>query len=484
MQILSLDQSTASTKAILFSRDGRVLSKASREHRQIYPQPGWVEHDADEIWRNTLAVVSEIASHSHAISALSLTNQRETVVVFERATGRPLYHAIVWQCRRGDAICQELNRAGHGDLVQQKTGLKIDTYFSASKIRWLMENRPDIAEKLRSGEAVIGTIDTYLLHRLTAGAVFATDFTNASRTLLFNAQSLSWDPELCSLFGVPIQALPEVRESSAHFGTTTVTGMKIPIAGVMGDSQAALFAQRCFLPGSAKATFGTGTSVMLNIGQHPTLPKNGTVTALAWVHRRQPTYALEGLINFSGATLVWLKDQLGLIGANEDIAQTARSIADNDGVYLVPAFAGLGAPHWNAEARAAIQGVTAHTTRAHIVRAGLESIAYQIRDVLDLMRSESGVEIKTLHADGGPTRNSFLMQITADIARVELQVADVAESSAWGAAMNGLLALDAGLNFEDLIRLPQERTVFKPQRDPALVERWHRGWLDAVRRVL
>lgn len=482
--ILSLDQSTSATKAVLFSEDGRVLDKASRDHRQIYPQPGWVEHDGEEIWRNVLAVVGEIASRQPAIAALSITNQRETILVFERATGRPLHNAIVWQCRRGDAICQALKSAGHDDFVQGKTGLKIDTYFSASKVRWLMEERPDIAAKLRSGEAVIGTIDTYLIHRLTAGAVFATDFTNASRTLLFDIGALKWDEELCGLFGVPMQALPEVRESAAAFGTTTVTGRKIPVTGVMGDSQASLFAQRCFQPGSAKATFGTGTSVMMNIGDRFRLSQNGAVTALAWVYRRKPAYALEGLINFSAATVAWLKNQLELISDADDVEQIARSVADNGGVYLVPAFAGLGAPHWSTSARAAIHGMTAHTTKAHIVRAALESISYQIRDVLDMMRTETGLKLRALHADGGPTKNRFLMQFTADITGAELCVSDVSESSAWGAAMNGLLGLGLRRDLDDLCQLAHNTTSCQPQLDPALASKLHAGWTDAVRRVL
>jgi glycerol kinase len=484
MNLLSLDQSTSATKAVLFSDDGRVLARTARQHRQIYPQPGWVEHDAEEIWRNTVAVLQEMANQAAGLAALSLTNQRETFVVFERASGRPLHHAIVWQCRRGDTICQRLNKDGHTTEVERKTGLKIDTYFSASKIRWLMEERPDIAEKLRSGEAVLGTIDTYLIHRLTGGAVFATDFTNASRTLLFNIETLDWDPDLCALFAVPRHALPEVRESAAHFGTTTLTGTPLPIVGVMGDSQAALFAQRCFQPGTVKATFGTGTSVLLNIGSQRPAVQKGTVTALAWVWRGEPTYALEGLINFSAATLAWLQDQLGLIGPNDDIEKLAQSVADNDGVYLVPAFAGLGAPHWKAEARAALHGLTAHTTRAHVVRAAVESIAYQIHDVLDLMQREASVTLHALHADGGPTCNRFLMQFTADITGKKLMVADVAESSGWGAAMNALLGLGLRGSLDELAALPLERTVFAPQRDPALVNRWHAGWQDAVRRVL
>ncbi len=483
MAILSLDQSTSATKAVLFDEKGRVLAKATREHRQIYPQPGWVEHDAEEIWQNVQTVVGEIAACQADIDALSLTNQRETILVFERATGKPLHHAMVWQCGRGESICRSLREAGHDTSVRRKTGLPIDTYFSASKIRWLMEKRPDIAAKLHSGEAVIGTIDTFLLHRLTNGEVFATDFTNASRTLLFDISTLRWDAELCGLFHVPMRALPEVRESSAIFGTTTITGKEIPLTGVMGDSQASLFAQRCFDPGCAKATFGTGTSVMLNVGEKFLLAPRGAVTALAWVRQQNPIYAWEGLINFSAATISWLKNQLGLIREEDDVEQIVRSVPDNGGVYLVPAFAGLGAPHWSASARAAIHGMTAHTTKAHVVRAGLESISYQIRDVLDMIRTGTGVELRSLQSDGGPTKNRFLMQFTADITGAEIIVSEVAESSAWGAAMNGLLGL--GLReVSDLRHAARETTTYRPQRDPVLVTQWHEGWTNAVRRVL
>ncbi len=484
MAILSVDQSTSATKAVLFSEDGRVLAKASRDHRQIYPQPGWVEHDPEEIWRNVLAVAGEITARHGDIRALSITNQRETILVFERTTGRPLCNAIVWQCRRGDAICESLKSAGHDAMVRQKTGLKLDTYFSASKIKWLMRERPDIAAKLRSGEAVLGTIDAWLVHRLTEGEVFATDFTNASRTLLFDIGALRWDGELCELFGVPMHALPEVRESAAIFGATTIAGKEIPITGVMGDSQAALFAHRCFQPGSAKATFGTGTSVMMNIGDRFALSRGGAVTALAWVHRQKPAYALEGLITFSAATVSWLKNQLELIRDDDDVEKIAESVADNGGVYLAPAFAGLGAPHWSATARAAIHGMTAHTTKAHVVRAALESISYQIRDVLDMMRGDAGLELRTLHAGGGPTKNRFLMQFTADITGAELEVSDVAECSAWGAAMNGLLGLGVRRDLDDLRQGARDTTTYRPRLDPALAAKWHAGWSDALRRVL
>jgi glycerol kinase len=489
--ILALDQSTSATKAVLFDRHGKVLDKASRNHRQIYPQPGWVEHDAEEIWKNVLAVIGEIAKRNRAklnhLAALSITNQRETVLVFDRQTGKPLHNALVWQDRRGDAICAKLTKQGHGPSVLKKTGLKIDTYFSASKIRWLIENRPAIAARLKHGDAFIGTVDAYLVHRLTGGEVFATDFTNASRTLLFDIGKLSWDAELCQLFKVPVSALPEVRESAAHYGGTNGNGLlpkTVPIVGVMGDSQASLFAQRCYQPGTAKATFGTGTSVLLNIGNKLRVSEKGAVTALAWVYQGKPTYAFEGIINFSAATIEWLKNQLGLIQSAGEVEKLAMSVPDNGGVYLVPAFAGLSAPYWSPEARAAIMGMTAHTNKAHVVRAAEESIAYQIRDVLDMMRRDAGVKLQQLHADGGPTKDRFLMQFSADLTHTEIMVAKVAESSAWGAAMSGLLGLGICRSFDDLARLPRARKIYRPKMKPAEVKRWLSGWHDAVRRVL
>ena len=489
--ILAIDQSTSATKAVLFDASGKVLDKVAREHRQIYPRPGWVEHDPEEIWQNVLVVISEITKRNSRkiarLAGLSITNQRETVLVFDRKTGKPLHNAIVWQCRRGDVICRKLRAQGHDDFVRQKTGLKIDTYFSASKLKWLIAEKTEIAAKLKNGDAVIGTIDAYLIHRLTGGKVFATDFTNASRTLLFDIGELCWDTQLCKLFNVPVRALPEVRESSAQFGETDASGIlpkQIPIVGVMGDSQASLFAQKCFTPGMVKATFGTGTSVLLNIGKKFKPSKRGAVTALAWVWQGQPVYAFEGIINFSAATIEWLKNQLGLIQSSAEAEKLATGVADNGGVYFVPAFAGLSAPHWNPEARAAILGMTAHTKKEHIVRAAEEAIAYQIRDVLDMMRGDARIKLKMLHADGGPTRDTFLMQFTADITGVALEVSEVAESSVWGAAMNGLLGLGIYKSPDELAKVPRPKKTFRPGMPPALVRKNCEGWKRAVKRVL
>ena len=468
-----------------------MLDKASRSHRQIYPQPGWVEHDGEEIWKNVLAVVGEIARRNRArmakLAGVSLTNQRETVLVFDRKTGKPLHPALVWQDRRGDALCARLNQNGHGPGVLRKTGLKIDTYFSASKIRWLIENKPAIAAKLKEGDALVGTMDAYLVHRLTEGEVFATDFTNASRTLLFDIGELHWDESLCRLFKVPVAALPQVRESAAPFGATDISGIlpkSVPIIGVMGDSQASLFAQRCYQPGMAKATFGTGTSVLLNVGDKLCVSEKGAVTALAWVWQGKPTYALEGLINYSAATIEWMKNQMRLIQGAGEVEKLALSVPDNGGVYFVPAFAGLSAPHWAPQARATITGMTAFTQREHIVRAAQEAIAYQIRDVLDMMAADSGIKLRALHADGGPTRNHFLMAFTADITRTPLVVSDVPEASAWGAAMNGLLGLSVYRSIHELARLDGGSRCFLPKMKPKQVKQLHDGWVAAVKRSL
>ncbi len=349
---LSVDQSTSATKAVLFDEAARVVDRAARDHRQIYPQAGWVEHDAEEIWQNVLSVLGELASRQRQQlspqTPLAITNQRETIVVFDRRTGQPLHHAIVWQCRRGEPTCQAIRAAGHEELIRCKTGLKLDTYFSAPKLAWLLQANPEIRRRVEEGDALIGTIDSYLIYRLTKTKVFATEPTNASRTLLYDLRRMCWDEQLCCLFRVPMRALPQVRASFDEFGATDAEGElpnRLCIRGVMGDSQASLFAQSCFQPGDAKATFGSGTSVLLNTGDRLETSDNGTVCALAWVWQGQPTYALEGIINSSSATISWLKDRVELI---DDAARTdtmAKAVADNAGVYFVPAFSGLGAPY-------------------------------------------------------------------------------------------------------------------------------------------
>ena len=488
---LALDQSTSATKALLFDQDSRVVDREAREHAQHYPQPGWVEHDAEEIWQNTHHVLQALLARQSArvanIVSLSLTNQRETIVIFDRATGRPLIPAIVWQCRRSDALCAEHRTAGHETLVQRSTGLKIDAYFSASKLQWLVRHKPELRARLLDGSALIGTIDTYLIYRLTGGKVFATDSTNASRTLLFDIGKLRWDETLCDIWEVPHRALPEVRESSARFGETTLDGLltqPLPICGVMGDSQSSLFAQRCFTPGSAKVTFGTGSSILLNIGEKTRPPVPGVLTALAWVHGGVPTYALEGLIISSASTLNWLRDQLGLVQTIAELEQLAISAEDNGGVHLIPAFTGLGLPHWQPAARAAITGLSSHSDRRHIARAAFESIAYQICDALDAMRHSAGVPVGTLHGDGGPTTSKFLMQFTADLIGAELRVSTMPDCSALGAVLAGRLGLGFDRGLPELAAAAREETVYRPSLPAENVASLYAGWQSALRQVL
>ncbi len=491
MLFLAIDQSTSATKALLFDADGRALDRESREHQQHYPRPGWVEHDAEEIWQNTLAVLHGLlarqAARVGAISSLSITNQRETIVVFERGTGRPLHRALVWQCRRGDEFCAAHAAAGREALVHAKTGLRLDAYFSASKLQWLLRNQPGLRDRLADGSALIGTIDAYLIYRLTQGRVFATDATNASRTLLFDIARLAWDDELCALWEVPRQALPEVRDSSAAFGETTLEGTfvnPLPIRGVMGDSQASLFAQRCFAPGAAKVTFGTGSSLLLNIGATPRFSKQGVLTALAWTHAGVPTYAFEGIVISSASTLTWLRDQLGLAADVPALEELALSVPDNGGVHLVPAFTGLGLPHWRPEARGAILGLSSHSDRRHVARAAFESIAFQIRDALDAMRAEAGVPLVALHGDGGSTASRFLMQFCADICGVELYVATMSDCSPLGAVLAGQLGLGVAASLGALAAQPREDVVYSPRLEAAEGNRLTEGWRRAVGRVI
>jgi glycerol kinase len=489
--ILSIDQSTSATKAFLYDLDGKPLDREARGHEQHYPRPGWVEHDAEEIWQNTLAVLRDLLKRDGARSAeiqcLSLTNQRETFVIFDRKTGRPLRPAIVWQCRRGDPICDALDRDGHDRTVRDRTGLRINTYFSAPKLAWVIQNEPEVAELLRGGRALFGTIDTYLIYRFTKTRTFATDHTNASRTLLYSIRERSWDETLCDCFGVPFETLAEIRESASRFGDTTAEGLldsPIPICGVMGDSQASLFAHHCFDAGMAKVTIGTGSSVLLNVGTDLQIVENGTVSTVGWVYREEPTYCFEGIINYAAATLVWLRDQLQLVDDADSVEELAASVEDNGGVYLVPAFAGLSAPYWDQDARAAIVGMSAHSSRAHIVRAALESIAYQIRDALEMMQESTSHPLRTIHADGGATKNRFLMQFTADVTGREVRVAEKKDLSPLGAMQCGLLGMGIRSSLKELSELPQAGVDYSPTRDETQVDAALNGWRRAVERVL
>jgi glycerol kinase len=489
--ILAVDQSTSATKAMLFDSSGELIDKVSVPHEQIYPRPGWVEHDAEEIYQNVVQSLRSLLEQNKdtekELVCLSLTNQRETIVIFDRQTGKPLHNAIVWQCRRGSEICAALVEAGKPDVVQQKTGLPIDTYFSASKLKWLVDNQPEIQKKLIAEEALIGTIDTYLIYRLTKGTTFASDQTNACRTLLYDIKHLRWDEELCDIFDVPIQALPEVRESSAQFGETDIEGAlasPLPICGVMGDSQASLFAQRCFEPGFAKVTFGTGSSVLLNIGDEMIHSDSGIVTTIAWVHAGKPTYAFEGITNFTGAIIAWLQNQLQLIRDTAETADLASSVNDNGGVYLVPAFVGLSAPYWQPEAKAAIVGLTPHSTKAHVVRAALESIAYRIRDVLTLMVDEAGVDLLHIYADGGALVNPFLVQFVADILQISIRASHVHELSPLGAALSGMIGMGLVPSLEILLQLPSSFEEIKPDITLEEANLLYSEWKKAVVRVL
>ena len=488
---LAIDQSTSATKAILFTPEGKILDQESASHQQIYPKAGWVEHDAEEIFCNTLTTASVLLQRNPEkaknLLALSITNQRETFVLFDRETGQPIYNAIVWQCRRGDDYCKQLVSEGKEKIVHELTGLKIDTYFPASKLHWLLASRPDIRAKLKNGSVLFGTIETYLIYRLTKGKVYASDHTNASRTLFYDIEKLEWSQELCKAFGLEFGELPEVYESCNLFGETELGGYldhSIPICGVIGDSQSALFAQRCFATGEAKVTFGTGSSVMLNIGNKKRLSNVGTVTALAWVLKGQPTYAFEGITNFTGATLVWMRDQLHLISDPAETEAISQLVPDTNGVYLVPAFVGLGSPYWRADARAAILGMTPSTTRAHVVRAGLESIGYVITDTLKAMAEEAGGNINLIHADGGAVRNKVLMQFVADLNQLEVHAAQTPELSALGAVFNGCIGMGIFSSLEDLEKLASDFCEYKPSMSPAHANELFAGWRSAVCQVL
>ncbi len=487
---LVVDQSTSATKTMLFSSQGALLDQVARPHRQLYPQPGWVEHDADEIYANLVATVGNLLAKrpdlANEVASLSISNQRETFVIFDRATGKPLHNAIVWLCRRGEMLCRQLVAEGCSERVHTLTGLKIDTYFPASKLAWLLQARPDLRAQLAGGDALFGTIDAYLVYRLTGGAEYATDHTNASRTLFYDIHKLDWSEELLATFGVQAGRMPAIRESCAGFGATDVEGRlpsPVPICGVMGDSQAALFAQRCFTPGSAKVTFGTGSSVLMNIGDRPLLSPSGIVTAIAWVLDGKPTYAFEGITNFTGATIAWLRDQLALITDVNETESIAAGVPDSGGVYLVPAFAGLSAPYWRPDARATITGLSPSSTRAHVVRAALESIAYVVTDVLKLMEQEAGLTLQFVQGDGGAVRNRLLMQSVADISRRSVRAARLPELSALGAALNGMMG--AGAVTLDAIRsLPMDYVEYSPQLPQAVAEQMYAGWQHAVQQTL
>jgi len=483
--ILAIDQGTTSTRAIVFDREGRPRATAQRELPQIFPADGWVEHDPEEIWQATLAVCREALAAAPPVAGIGITNQRETTLIWERATGKPLHNAIVWQDRRGAGLCRRLEQEGHGALVQRLTGLLLDPYFSASKIAWLLDNLPDARRRAEAGELAAGTVDSFLLWRLTGGRVHATDATNASRTLLFDIHRQVWDEELLALFKVPRTLLPDVRDSAADFGAldAALLGRPLPVLALIGDQQAAAIGQACFEPGMIKSTYGTGCFVLLNTGREAPLSKNRLVTTVGARVGGRTTYALEGSIFVAGAAVQWLRDQLGFIRQSAETAAIAASLPGNAGVYLVPAFTGLGAPHWQPEARGAIFGLTRDVGRAEIVRAALEAVCYQTRDLMQAMAGDGAPRPKALRVDGGMSANDWLMQFLADVLDLPVERPIVTETTALGAAY--LAGLKAGIfaSTEDISGHWQRERRFEPRMGNGERDRLYAGWQDAVARV-
>ncbi len=488
--ILALDQGTTSSRAILFDRKATVIAAAQREFQQIYPQPGWVEHDPAEIWESQLRVAHEaIAGAGIApsqIAAIGITNQRETAIVWDRATGQPVHNAIVWQCRRSAALCDALKAGGWEPMVRERTGLVIDAYFSGSKIQWLLENVPGLRARAERGEICFGTVDSWLIFRLTGGKVWVTDYSNASRTMLFNIHRLMWDPDLCKALGVPMQMLPEVRSSSQLYARTVANlfGAEVPISGIAGDQQASLFGQACFHSGMAKNTYGTGCFLLVHTGEHPVASKAGLLTTIAASPAEGGAeYALEGSIFITGAAIQWLRDGLQFLSTSAESEQMAASVPDTGGVYFVPAFVGLGAPHWDMYARGAILGLTRGTTRAHLVRAALEAIAYQTREVLEAATSDAGLRLTELRVDGGATANNLLMQIQADILGTPVVRPVVKETTALGAAYLAGLAVGYWASRDEIAHNWAVDRRFLPGMGGGQRDHLYAGWRRAVARA-
>ncbi|GAA0539760.1 glycerol kinase GlpK [Chitinophaga japonensis] len=488
--ILSLDQGTTSSRAIVFDQQGAIQAIAQKEFRQIYPQPGWVEHDPMEIWSSQAGVAAEAVVKAgldgSRIAAIGITNQRETTIIWDRETGKPVYNAIVWQDRRTAATCDELKARGLKPLVQEKTGLVIDAYFSGTKIKWILDNVPGAREQAGKGRLAFGTVDSWLIWHLTKGRLHITDITNASRTMLYNIHTLQWDTELLQMLDIPASLLPEVKSSSEVYGHTeaTLTPHRIPIAGIAGDQQAALFGQLCTTPGMVKNTYGTGCFMVLNTGPKAIPSRNNLLTTIAWQIKGETTYALEGGIFIGGAVVQWLRDGLGIIRHSADVEQLATSVTSSDGVYLVPAFAGLGAPYWNQHARGTMVGMTRGTTAAHIARAALESIAYQTRDVLQAMEADAGMQIQELRVDGGATANNHLMQFQADILDTKVVRPLITETTALGAAYLAGLATGYWDSMDTLGSHWRMDRAFSPRMDAPQREQLARGWEKAVKAAL
>lgn len=488
--ILALDQGTTSCRAILFDHNSQIVGLAQKEFTQYYPQPGWVEHDAEEIWSTQYGVIAELLARTQVnpveIAGIGITNQRETTVVWDRQTGKPIYPAIVWQCRRTTEICDDLKARGLKPFIKRKTGLVIDAYFSGTKIKWILDHVPGARARAERGELLFGTMDTWLVWKLTEGKVHATDYSNASRTMLFNIRKLQWDIDLLQELEVPVTMLPEVKPSSTIYGKTapgTFFGHEIPIAGIAGDQQAALFGQTCFEAGMAKNTYGTGCFMLMNIGNRVIESQSGLLTTIAWGIDGQVTYALEGSIFIAGAVIQWLRDELKLIETAADSEYFASKVPDNGGVYVVPAFTGLGAPHWDMRARGAILGLTRGSTKNHIIRAALESVAYQTKDVLTAMEADSGLNLKLLKVDGGAVANNLLMQFQADILGVKVERPQCIETTALGAAYLAGLATGFWTNTEELIKHYHIERHFEPQMAEDKRKQLYQGWQKAVSRV-
>ena len=488
-KIIAIDQSTSSTKAMLFDEQCRMTHRCNVDHQQYYPQAGWVEHDAEEIYSNMVAAIRQLLEQADCPAdtefSLAITNQRETVVVWDKETGHPVYHALVWQDNRGAALCAQLRQQGAADMVFSRSGLLIDPNFSATGVRWILDHVEGAREGAAKGRLLMGTIETWLIWRLTGGRSFFTDTTNASRTMLFNIHTMQWDDELLRLFDVPRSMLPEVLPCDAVYGETTVEGLfskPIPIAGVLGDSHGALVGQMCFSEGMGKVTYGTGSSVMVNIGEQPLAAPEGLVTSVGYSAFGHHYYGYEGNIYSTGATLKWIADQLKLVGHPREMEAEATSVDSTGGVYIVPAFAGLGAPWWRPDAKAAVVGMTFATTKAHFLRAALESIAYQVRDLIGVMAKATGGQLREICADGGPTRNRFLMQFQADQLATPVVCTEVEDASAMGAVVMNGFAKGLWTNTDEVKGLRKVTQVYEPQHTPAMDDLYE-GWRKAVEKI-
>ena len=485
--IMALDQGTTSSRAILFNKKGEIVSIAQQEFEQIFPKPGWVEHDANEIWTSILAVMAESLRKADAdpsqVAAIGITNQRETAVVWDKKTGKPIYNAIVWQSRQTEDICKELREKGHEETFRNKTGLLIDPYFSGTKVKWILDHVDGAREKAEKGELLFGTIDTWLVYKLSGGKAHVTDYSNASRTLMYNIYELKWDDELLEILGVPKSMLPDVRPSSEVYAKTVdyhFFGHEVPIAGIAGDQQAALFGQAAFEPGMAKNTYGTGAFLLMNTGEKAVKSKHGLLTTLAWGLDGKVTYALEGSIFIAGSGIQWLRDGLRMFKSAPESEDYATKVASTDGVYFVPAFVGLGAPYWDSDARGAAFGITRGTTKEHFIRAVLESVAYQTKDVLDAMIADSEIELKSLRVDGGMVKNDFLMQFQSDILGVEVARPVVTETTALGAAYLAGLATGFWENIDEIAKQWQVDRTFTPHMPEEERNQLYDGWKKAV----